>query len=53
VRILRLQAGVVVTPGTEFSPHSAKSVRLNFSQDHAAALKAVERMVELIERYRA
>ncbi|MGR4932689.1 pyridoxal phosphate-dependent aminotransferase [Bradyrhizobium sp. CAR08] len=53
VRILRLQAGVVVTPGTEFSPHSAKNVRLNFSQDYTAAVSAVERMVELIERYRA
>lgn len=53
VRILRLQANVVVTPGTEFSPHAAASVRLNFSQDHEAAVKAVARMAELIERYRA
>ena len=53
VRVLRHQAGVVVTPGTEFGPHSASSVRLNFSQDHAAAVNAVERMVELVGRYRA
>jgi aspartate/methionine/tyrosine aminotransferase len=53
VRILRHQAGVIVTPGTEFGPHSANSVRLNFSQDHAAAVKAVERTVELVGRYRA
>ncbi|MBL0933289.1 MAG: pyridoxal phosphate-dependent aminotransferase [Rhizobiaceae bacterium] len=53
VTILRLQAGVIVTPGTEFSPHTAQSVRLNFSQDHAAAVAAVERMVALVERYRA
>ena len=53
VKILRLQAGVIVTPGTEFSPHTASSVRLNFSQDHDAALAAVERMAALIERYRA
>ncbi|MGB3834100.1 MAG: pyridoxal phosphate-dependent aminotransferase [Mesorhizobium sp.] len=53
VRILRHQAGVVVTPGTEFGPHSASSVRLNFSQDHAAAVNAVERMAELVGRYRA
>ncbi len=53
VRILRLQAGVIVTPGTEFGPHSAQSVRLNFSQDHAAAVKAAERMAALVERYRA
>lgn len=53
VKILRLQAGVVVTPGTEFSPHAGDSVRLNFSQDHPAAVAAVERMVALVERYRA
>lgn len=53
VRILRLQAGVIVTPGTEFSPFSGNSVRLNFSQDHAAAVAASERLVALVERYRA
>lgn len=53
VRILRLQAGVTVTPGTEFSPHSGESVRLNFSQDHAAAVAAAGRLVALVERYRS
>lgn len=53
VRILRLQAGVIVTPGTEFSPFSENSVRLNFSQDHAAAVAACERLVTLVDRYRA
>ncbi|WP_423210235.1 pyridoxal phosphate-dependent aminotransferase [Paracoccus yeei] len=53
VRILRLQAGTVVTPGTEFSPHHGDCVRLNFSQDHAAAVAAVERLASLVERYRA
>jgi aspartate/methionine/tyrosine aminotransferase len=53
VRILRLQADVVVTPGTEFSPFSGNCIRLNFSQDHAAAVAASERIVALIERYRA
>lgn len=53
VKLLRLQAGVIVTPGTEFSPHSADSLRLNFSQDHAAAVAAVKRIVEMVERYRA
>ncbi len=53
VKILRLQAGVVVTPGTEFGPHSADSVRLNFSQDRAAASAAVKRIGALVERYRA
>jgi aspartate/methionine/tyrosine aminotransferase len=53
VRALRYQAGVIVTPGTEFSPHAADSIRLNFSQNHAAAVQAVERAVQLISRYRA
>lgn len=53
VRILRLQAGVIVTPGTEFSPHCENSVRLNFSQNHAAAVAAAERVVAIVERYRA
>lgn len=53
VKALRIQAGVIVTPGTEFSPHTASSVRLNFSQDHQAAVAAVERLADMIERYRA
>lgn len=52
VRILRLQGGVTVTPGTEFSPHSSDSVRLNFSQDHRAAIDAAHRMMTLVTRYR-
>ena len=53
VRALRQQAGVTVTPGTEFSPHATDSVRLNFSQNHAAAVSAVGRLAQLVERYRA
>lgn len=53
VRALRVQAGVTVTPGTEFSPDAADSIRLNFSQNHQAAVRAIERTVRLIERYRA
>lgn len=53
VRALRTQAGVTVTPGTEFSPDCTDSIRLNFSQNHQAAVHAVERTVQLIERYRA
>src|SRR5690606_16400125 len=53
IKILRLQAGVSVTPGTEFSPHCADSIRFNFSQDHKAAVAAVERLVTLVDRYRA
>jgi aspartate/methionine/tyrosine aminotransferase len=52
VRILRYQAEVVVTPGTEFGPHSGDSIRLNYSQDRNAAVSAVERTIQLIERYR-
>lgn len=53
VKALRIQAGVIVTPGTEFSPHSANSIRLNFSQDHKSAVAAVERIGRMVERYRA
>jgi aspartate/methionine/tyrosine aminotransferase len=52
VRALRVQANVIVTPGTEFSPDTTDSIRLNFSQNHAAAVAAVERIAELVERYR-
>ncbi len=53
VRHLRTQASVTVTPGTEFSPYNTDSIRLNFSQNHTAAVQAVERLAELIKRYRA
>jgi aspartate/methionine/tyrosine aminotransferase len=53
VRALRVQTGVTVTPGTEFSPDSTDSIRLNFSQNHQAAVQAIQRTVQLIERYRA
>lgn len=52
VRALRHQAGVTVTPGTEFSPDATDSIRLNFSQNHHAAVQAIHRTVQLIERYR-
>ena len=53
VRALRLQAGVTVTPGTEFSPDATDSIRLNFSQNHQAAVQALQRAMQLVERYRA
>jgi aspartate/methionine/tyrosine aminotransferase len=53
VRALRVQAGVTVTPGTEFSPDATDSVRLNFSQNHEAAVQAATRIGRMIERYRA
>ncbi|SHI11889.1 pyridoxal phosphate-dependent aminotransferase [Desulfofustis glycolicus] len=52
VRLLRHQAGVTVTPGAEFGPGSHDSIRLNFSQDHAAAAAAVKRVVSMVEVYR-
>lgn len=52
VRALRVQANVIVTPGTEFTPEATDSIRLNFSQNHPAAVGAVQRIAQLIERYR-
>jgi len=52
VRLLRYQAGVTVTPGTEFAPGSGDSVRLNFSQDRIAAADAVGRIVKMVNLYR-
>jgi aspartate/methionine/tyrosine aminotransferase len=52
VKLLRHQAGVTVTPGTEFAPGSSDSIRLNFSQDHTAAVAAAERIVKMVEAYR-
>lgn len=52
VKLCRVQAGVTVTPGTEFGPQFTRHVRLNFSQDHRAAVAAMERLILMIERYR-
>lgn len=52
IRLLRHQAGITVTPGTEFAPGYRDSIRLNFSQDHAAAVAATERIVKMVEVYR-
>jgi aspartate/methionine/tyrosine aminotransferase len=53
VRLLRHQAGVTVTPGPEFGPGLQNSIRLNFSQDHAAAVAAAGRIVKMAEVYGA
>ena len=53
VKALRTQAAVTVTPGTEFSPDATGSVRLNFSQNHEAAVSAVERIAQMVDRYKA
>ncbi|MDC7954324.1 pyridoxal phosphate-dependent aminotransferase [Fusobacterium simiae] len=52
VKILRVHANVIVTPGTEFGPEFTDSIRLNFSQDKNLAMEAVDRIIEMIERYR-
>ena len=52
VQLLRHQAGVTVTPGTEFGPGLSDSIRLNFSQDHAAVVAAAGRIVKMVEVYR-
>ena len=51
VRLLRHQANVTVTPGTEFGPDFNDSIRLNFSQDHTAAVAAAKRIVKMVELY--
>lgn len=52
VQLLRSQANVIVTIGTEFAPTLSDSVRLNFSQDYTSALAAVVRIVKMVEEYR-
>lgn len=52
VRVLRVQAGVSVTPGTEFGSEFTRSFRINFSQNHGAAVAAMERLVMIVDRYR-
>ncbi|MCQ1061197.1 pyridoxal phosphate-dependent aminotransferase [Photobacterium sp. ZSDE20] len=52
IKLLRYQANVIVTAGTEFKPSLTNSIRLNFSQDHAAAVAAAERIVKMVEIYR-
>lgn len=52
VRLLRYQARVIVTPGSEFEPACGDSIRLNFSQDHAAAVAAAARIIKMVEVYR-
>lgn len=52
VRLLRYQANVTVTPASEFAPHLNENIRLNFSQDHIAAVAAAKRIVEMVDIYR-
>ena len=43
----------ISTTGTEFGKQYSNFVRMNFSQDHDKAVSAVERICEMVERYRA
>lgn len=52
VKLLRLQAAVTVTPGTEFGPQFTDSFRINFSQDHKAAVDAITRVIQVVEENR-
>lgn len=52
VKILRLQANVTVTPGTEFGPQFTDSFRINFSQNHATAIDAIDRIIKVVNLYR-
>ena len=52
IKILRELAGVIVTPGTEFGPQFTDWFRINFSQNHNAAVDAMKRTIEIIGRYR-
>lgn len=52
IKVLREQASVTITPGTEFGPQFIDWFRINFSQDHKAAVDAIERTIKEIEIYR-
>lgn len=53
IKIARVRADVTVTPGTEFGPQFTHHIRINFSQDHDAAVDAMRRFFTLMEEYRA
>jgi len=53
IRLLRKQANVIVTPGTEFGPQFIHNFRINFSQDHDKAVAALQRLFRTMEWYRA
>jgi len=52
IKILRVHANVIVTPGTEFGPSCTNCFRMNFSQDKGMAIEATKRVVDMVERYR-
>jgi len=52
IRLLRIQANVIVTPGIEFGPSFTDSFRINFSQNRNAAIEGVKKIVKMIEIYK-
>lgn len=52
IRIVREMAAVTVTPGTEFGPQFLHQFRINFSQDKENAVAAIDRLLQVMERYR-
>jgi len=52
IKIMRLQANVILTPGTEFGSQFTNSFRINFSQDKQSAIDAIRRTIQMVERYR-
>ena len=52
VKVLKKQAKVTVTPGTQFGPQFTDCIRLNFSQDKEKAVDAVKRIIKIAEFYK-
>jgi aspartate/methionine/tyrosine aminotransferase len=52
VKVLRTKANVIVTPGTEFGPQFVDWFRINFSQNHNAAIEAIDRTIKMMEWFR-
>ena len=46
------RANVMATPGTEFGRHFEDYIRINFSQDHKAAVDAVDRLCRIAMLYK-
>lgn len=52
-KIVRKLTGVIITPGTEFGLQFTRSFRVNFSQDPQNTHDAIDRVLQIMERYRS
>lgn len=52
VKVLKKQAKVTATPGTQFGPQFTDCIRLNFSQDKEKAVDAVKRIIKVAGYYK-